>query len=82
MKINIEILGENLTGKTYMDFFTITWGNSSSYYNFTLQLKDQNWLDNPLLIINNPIIVIYLNADFLFNINSIINKPPEKNIFI
>ncbi|MHA1986835.1 MAG: hypothetical protein ACW98D_09365 [Promethearchaeota archaeon] len=70
--ISIFIMGINLTGKTYLDMFTITCENTDSNYNITFKFKDEKWMDNPHLMIQNPIIIIYLNADYLFDINATI----------
>jgi len=68
--VSIEMIGQNLTGKTYLDYFNIVWENQSFQVNFTMELKsDINQLE-VLSLIKNITIIITLNADIVFGIST------------
>ncbi|MFX1477758.1 MAG: hypothetical protein ACFFCI_06475 [Promethearchaeota archaeon] len=69
IELSIEMAGPNLNGKSYIDFFNISWENVSSPVNFTLDLISDRILDFSNLHIAAININILLRADILFDIN-------------
>jgi len=72
MKIDmvLQMVGINLSGKSFSDIFTVLWQNTNSSLNLTLFLKSNSWFDKSLIKKGSLEIILFLNADYLFNINT------------
>ena len=70
--VNIEMAGPNLDGKSFLDFFNISWDNLTSSVNFTLELLSDMFRDFSNLHEANIYVNIMLRADIVFDINAYI----------
>lgn len=61
--LNIEMIGEGLAGKSYLNYFNIDWQNESDYVNFTMEIKVDIDLIEVLSLIKSIRIFIFLRAD-------------------
>ncbi|MFX1292488.1 MAG: hypothetical protein ACFFAG_16210 [Promethearchaeota archaeon] len=72
IKMNIEMIGSNLAGKSYFDYFNIVWQNTSGIVNFTMKLKTNIDHVEVLSVIKNVNITVALKADVICDINALI----------
>jgi len=68
--VDIEIAGQDLNGKSYLDVFDINWENSTSPLNFNLELIPNMLVDFSNLHKINVKIDVSLRADIIFDINA------------
>ncbi len=73
LKVKIEMIGSNLAGKSYFDYFNIIWENTSGRVNFTISLKEDISQIEILSLIKNVSITVILKANVLCDINVFIN---------
>lgn len=72
--VNLIMIGSNLDGKSYEDFFEFQWDISNSQANFTVKIISDEWY-NPLLWIKKELnIVVYLRKDIVFDIFIEVNQ--------
>ncbi|MFX1571451.1 MAG: hypothetical protein ACFFB0_01780 [Promethearchaeota archaeon] len=74
IEVNIDIVGHNLEGDSYTDYFNFLWQNTSSAVNFTLELISDRWFDSSNLIIKNVSIDVLIRKDRIFDITSNIDE--------
>jgi len=63
VEVKIEMLGEGLASKSYLNYFKIEWQNESDYINFTMEIKGDMDLIEVLSLIKNIRILIFLRAN-------------------
>jgi hypothetical protein len=73
LDMNIEMIGSDLAGKSYIDYLDIIWENSSGIINFTLKLKENIDQAKILSLIKDIYIKITINANVICDISVILN---------
>ncbi|KKL62596.1 hypothetical protein LCGC14_2183630 [marine sediment metagenome] len=64
----IAMSGEGIAGKSYLDYFSVDWENTSTITTFSMELKSELEQMEVLSLIKNIIIIAYLRADIVFDI--------------
>lgn len=81
--IIINMIGREITGKTYTDYFIIEKESSNSSFILTMELKpDTDWFNTSKWIKKDVEIYVILNADSLFNVDISINETGNVNLFV
>ncbi|MEE9376439.1 MAG: hypothetical protein V3V33_00200 [Candidatus Lokiarchaeia archaeon] len=74
INVNIEMVGSDLAGKSYTDYFYLDGQTTNSSANFTLELLSDSWFDPSLWVMKNVSIVVSLRSDIIFDIMATINE--------
>lgn len=83
IEVVIRMIGREIVGKKYTDYFTIAYTNSSTISNFTLILKpNTDWSNISKWIKKDVIIKVNLNANVLFNVGLTINQRGDAKLFV
>ena len=72
--VSIEMSGQNIPGKSYLDYFNIVWQDSSSQANFTFELLSESWFDRSIWSTKNVNIVVNIRKDIVFDIIATVNE--------
>ncbi|MFX0164780.1 MAG: hypothetical protein ACFE9V_05615 [Candidatus Hodarchaeota archaeon] len=70
--VNFDVIGSDVAGKSYSDYFSINWDNTSSSLNFTMELLSDNWNDPSKWIKKNIEIIIFIRKDITLDILTIV----------
>lgn len=73
IEVFIDMMGANLAGKSYQDFFDIIWQNNASPVSFTMRLKSNVDDSEVLPLIQDIKIVVILRADVIFGISAVVD---------
>ncbi|MHA2006196.1 MAG: hypothetical protein ACXABO_01245 [Promethearchaeota archaeon] len=82
IRINIEGVGQNLPSKSYADFFKISKMNTNSSITLKVELLSESWNNPRLWITRNLSILVTLNPNILFDINTTIKGDGVTKIII
>jgi len=83
IELNIEMVGQNLVGESFDNYFIIEWDDSNTMPTFTMELeKDTDWFNTSKWITQNVGIIVTLNANILFDIDITINNIGNVEIFV
>jgi hypothetical protein len=74
IEVLVEMIGANLAGKSYSDFFDIDWQNNNSPANFSMEYKSDVNESIVLSLIKNITIVVNLRADKIFDITATVKE--------
>ncbi|MFW9827968.1 MAG: hypothetical protein ACFFEY_10265 [Candidatus Thorarchaeota archaeon] len=66
--VNFEMIGSNLAGKSYFDYFLLNWQNTSSPLNFTMELLSDSWFDTSIWITKKVDINIFIRMDAILDL--------------
>lgn len=70
IEVNIEMVGQNVAGKSYLDYFIVEWENTSTSPTFIMELKSDVDQLEVLSLIKNVTIVVNLRADIIYDITA------------
>ncbi|MFX0105202.1 MAG: hypothetical protein ACFE75_06905 [Candidatus Hodarchaeota archaeon] len=74
LDINFDIIGSDVAGKSYLEYFSINWQNTSSSLNFTMELLSDNWFDPSKWVRKNIEIIISVRKDITLDILTTVNE--------
>jgi len=74
IEVNITMIGVNIRGKSYEDYFDIQWDELNSPVSFTMEVISDEWLNPSLWIKKELNIVVYLRKDVTFDISATLNE--------
>jgi hypothetical protein len=80
--LNIEMIGQNIPSKNYIDYFDIEWNNSDSSFTFTMELLAESEFDEIIWKKKDIDVIVTLNAAILFNINTSIIKEGDVSLLV
>ena len=66
--VRVAMTGEGIAGKSYLDYFSFEWENTSTIPTFSMELKSELEQMEVLSLIKNTNIIVYLRADIVFDI--------------
>lgn len=72
--VNIVMSGKDLAGNSYKDYINISWSDSGSSANITIEVISDEWNNPSLWIIQKVDIIVNLRKDILFDITAITLK--------
>ena len=70
IEVNIEMVGQNVAGKSYLDYFIVVWENTSTSPTFRMELKSDVDQLEVLSLIKNVAIFVTLRADIIYDITA------------
>ena len=74
IEVYIMMCGSQLAGKSYADYFNITWQDKSPQKNFTLEVISDDWF-NPLIWSTQKIkVVVTIRKGIIFDIIATVNE--------
>ena len=82
IQVSIGISGRSIAGKKYSDYFSVVWDITSPSPTFTMLCTSDTCFDPSLLLTQNVDIIITLNANILFDINTTINKKGNVHLIV
>jgi len=83
IELHIEMVGQNLVGQSVNDYFIIEWDDSNTMPTFIMELeKDTDWFNTSKWIKQEVSILVTVNANILFNINSTTKEKGDFGIYI
>jgi len=80
--VSIEMIGPNLVGKNYSDYFNIGWQHTGGLVNFTMELKSSINQAEVLSLIKNVNIAVALKADVICDISVVVNIQGDVKITV
>ncbi|MFX1573774.1 MAG: hypothetical protein ACFFB0_13575 [Promethearchaeota archaeon] len=82
IEVNFDMVGYNLFGRTSSYYFNFPENKSfNNLFNLELQ-SDTDWFDTSKWIKQNVSIVVSINSNILFNINTTIREEGDVNIYV
>ncbi|MFX1571446.1 MAG: hypothetical protein ACFFB0_01750 [Promethearchaeota archaeon] len=83
VEVFINMSGQNLPGKSYLDYFKApVWKNSTNSAIFSMELLSESWFDTSLWITRDVSIIVTLNANILFDINTTTNLEGNVKVYV
>jgi len=70
IEVNIEMVGQNVVGKSYLDYFIVEWENTSNSPTFRMEIRSDLDRLEVLSLIKNVTIVVNLRADIIYDITA------------
>ncbi|MFW9949808.1 MAG: hypothetical protein ACFFKA_06765 [Candidatus Thorarchaeota archaeon] len=74
IEVNLMMIGVNIGGKSYEDYFNIQWDHSCSPANFTIKIISDDWYKDSLWVKKELNIVVYLRKDIVFDISVVVKE--------
>jgi hypothetical protein len=74
IEVNLMIIGVNLGGKSYEDYFNIQWNQSSSPANFTISIISDDWYNPSLWVKKEVNLIVSLRKDIIFDISATVKE--------
>lgn len=82
LDINIEMIGLDLAGKSYLDYFDFNWQNISECVNFTMRIKPEISLIEVLSLIKNIQVLIFISANTICDIDIRVKDQGDTQIIV
>ena len=82
IEINYRMIGHKIPGILFTDYFEVVWIKTNTTATLNVELLSESWFDPSRWISQELSIIVTLNPNYLFDINTTINKEGTVDLIV